>query len=76
MKGVTRDVIVPVSFTHLPDRLGARVGNPEVKGDLLVIRATFTIKRSDFGIQPGQMADKVAEEIQLSLSLAGAAPRA
>jgi len=76
VKGVTRDVIVPVSFAHLPDRLGARVGDPNVKGDLLVIRANFAIKRSDFGIQAGQMTDKVAEEIQLSLSIAGAAPRA
>ncbi len=73
VKGVTRDVVVPVSFSHLPDKLGARVGDPKVKGDLLVVRATFAINRSDFGIQPGQMTDKVAEQIQLSLSLAGAA---
>lgn len=76
VKGVTKDIKVPVSFTHLPDKLGARVNDPKVKGDLLVLRASFTINRADFGIQPGKNTDKVAETIQLSLSIAGAAPKA
>jgi len=76
VKGVTKDMKVPVSFTHLPDKLGARVNDPKVKGDLLVLRANFTINRADFGIQPGKNTDKVAETIQLSLSIAGAAPKA
>lgn len=75
VKGITKDVKVPVSFTHLADKLGARVNDPKVKGDLLVLRANFEINRSDFGIKPGQMSDKVAENIQLSLSIAGAARR-
>lgn len=75
VKGVTKDVTVPVTFTHLADKLGARVNDPKVKGDLLVLRAAFTINRSDFGIKPGEMTDKVAESIALSLSIAGAAPR-
>ncbi len=76
VKGVTKSVTVPVSFTYLADKLGARVGDPKVKGDLLVMRANFEINRSDFGISAGQMTDKVAESIQLSLSIAGAAPQA
>jgi polyisoprenoid-binding protein YceI len=76
VKGVTREVVVPVSFTYLPDKLGARVGDPKVKGDLLVVRTNFSIDRSAYGIQPGQNSDKVAETIELSLSIAGAAPRA
>ncbi|MBI5690137.1 MAG: YceI family protein [Verrucomicrobia bacterium] len=75
VKGVTKDVTVPVSFTHLPDKLGARVGDPKVKGDLLVMRASFAINRSDYGIQPGKNTDKVAETIQLTLSIAGAAKK-
>jgi polyisoprenoid-binding protein YceI len=75
VKGVTRDVKVPVTFTHLADKLGARLNDPKIKGDLLVLRANFAINRSDFGIKPGQMGDKVAEQIQLSLSIAGAARR-
>lgn len=74
VRGVTRDITVPVSFTYLADKLGARVNDPKVKGDLLVLRANFEIKRSDFGIKPGEMTDKVADTIHLSLSIAGAAP--
>jgi polyisoprenoid-binding protein YceI len=76
VKGVTREVVVPVTFTHLPDKLGARLNDPKLKGDLLVVRAAFQINRSEFGIQPGQMTDKVGESIELSLSIAGAAPSA
>jgi polyisoprenoid-binding protein YceI len=75
IKGVTKEITVPVSFTYLPGRLGARVNKPELKGDLLVVRANFEINRDDFGINPGRMADRVAEKISLSLSIAGAAPR-
>jgi polyisoprenoid-binding protein YceI len=75
VKGVTKEVTVPVSFTYLADKLGARVNDPKVKGDLLVLRSTFEINRSDFGIKPGEMTDKVAETISLSLSIAGAALR-
>jgi polyisoprenoid-binding protein YceI len=75
VKGVTKEVTVPVTFTHLADKLGARLGDAKIKGDLLVLRANFEINRSEYDIQPGQAADKVAETIHLSLSIAGAAPR-
>lgn len=75
IKGVTRDVTAPVSFTYLPGRLGARLGDDSIQGDLLVIRSNFAINRSDFGIMPGQNTDKVAETIHLALSIAGAARR-
>jgi polyisoprenoid-binding protein YceI len=76
VKGITKDVTVPVSLTYLADKLGARLGDPKVQGDLLVLRANFSINRSDYGIQAGEFTDKVAETIDLSLSIAGAAPRA
>lgn len=75
VKGITKEIAAPVTLTYLADKLGARVGNPKVKGDLLVLRTNFEINRSDFGIKPGEMTDKVAETIHLSLSIAGAAPR-
>lgn len=75
VKGVTKDVTVPVSFTYLADKAGARVNNPKVKGDLIVLRASFQINRSDFNIKAGEMTDNVAETISLSLSVAGAAIR-
>lgn len=74
IKGVTRQVTAPVKFTYLKDKLAART-NGQMQGDLLVIRANFAIKRSDFGINPKAPEDKVADTIELTLSIAGAAPR-
>ncbi len=73
IKGVTKEITVPVKFTYLKDKLGQRV--PNAKGDLLVLRSTFTAKRSDFGINPAAPQDKVADEIELTLSIAGASAR-
>lgn len=74
IKGVAKQVTAPVKFTYLKDKLGART-NGQMQGDLLVIRANFAIKRSDFGINPKAPEDKVADTIELTLSIAGAAPR-
>lgn len=73
LKGVSKEITVPVKLTYLKGKLGQR--SPNLKGDLLVIRSTFTIKRADFGINPAAPQDKVADEIELTLSIAGAAPR-
>lgn len=74
MKGVTKEVTVPVRLTYLKDRLGART-NGRMQGDLLVVRANFEVKRSEFGVNPGAPTDKVADEVTLTLSLAGSAPK-
>ncbi len=73
LKGVAKPMTVPVKLTYLKDKLQARV--PNLKGDLLVIRANFTIRRGDFNLMPGQFEDKVSDTIDLTLSIAGAAPR-
>jgi polyisoprenoid-binding protein YceI len=73
LKGVSKEIIAPVKLTYLKDKLGQRV--PNQNGDLLVIRASFTIKRGDFNIMPGQFEDKVSNTIELSLSIAGASPK-
>jgi len=73
LKGVTKDITVPVKLTYLKDQLGKRMQN--AKGDLLVVRANFSIKRTDFGINPKAPEDKVADKIDLTLSIAGAAPQ-
>ncbi len=72
LHGVSKDITAPVKFTYLKDKLSARV--PKMNGDLLVIRANFNINREDFNIQKGQYEDKVANEIDLTLSIAGASP--
>jgi polyisoprenoid-binding protein YceI len=71
-KGVAKEMTVPVELTYLKGKLSQR--SPGANGDLLVVRSTFTIKRSDFGINPGQMEDKVSDGIEISLSVAGASP--
>jgi len=74
LKGVTKPVTVPVKLTYLKDKLGART-NGRMQGDLLVLRAQFSVKRSEFGINPGAPTDKVSDEVELTLSLAGSAPK-
>jgi polyisoprenoid-binding protein YceI len=73
IKGVTKEIIAPVKLTYLKDKLSQRV--PKLNGDLLVIRSNFSIKRADFGINPGAPQDKVSDTIDLTLSIAGASPR-
>ncbi len=68
LHGVSKEMTIPVKLTYLPGKLGQRV--PNMKGDLLVVRTNFELKRSDFKINPG-MTDKVSDEINLSLSIAG-----
>ncbi len=72
LKGVTREVTIPVKLTYLKDKLKARSGKD---GDLLVVRASFSVKRSDYGINASKGEDKVSDEIELSLSVAGTAPK-
>ena len=73
LHGVSKEVTAKdVKITFLKDKLKDRF--PTLNGDLLVIRASFVIKRSDFGINKGQMEDKVSDEIQLNLSIAGQSP--
>ena len=73
IKGIAKEVTAPVKLSYLKDKLGLRV--PNQKGDLLVIRASFANKRSDFGINPKAPEDKVADTIELTLSIAGSSPR-
>ena len=74
LHGVSKEITAPVTFTYLPGKLADR-SNGKMEGDLLVLRTNFTINRSEFGIKPGQVTDKVAEEIVISMALAGYAAK-
>jgi polyisoprenoid-binding protein YceI len=74
LKGVSKEVIVPVNATYLPGRLADRTGG-KVQGDLLVIRTNFKINRGEYGIKQGENLDKVSDVIEISLAVAGAAPK-
>lgn len=69
VKGTTKEMELPITLTYLPGKLGDR--NQGMQGDILVIRSDFTILRSEFGINSGQAEDKVADEVELKLSIAG-----
>ena len=73
LNGVSKEITVEAKVSYLPGKLSARM--PGKEGDLLVIRSEFSIKRSDYNIQPGQNLDKVSDEIELELSIAGSAPK-
>jgi polyisoprenoid-binding protein YceI len=70
LKDVSKDITIPVKFTYLKDKLGDRV--PNMKGDLLVVRTSFSISRKDYNVAAGQYEDKVSDNIDLTLSIAGA----
>ena len=74
LKGVSKEVIVPVKVTYLPGRLADRTGG-KIQGDLLVVRTNFQINRGDYGIKQGENLDKVSDVIDISLAVAGAAPK-
>lgn len=74
IKGVTRPVTAKATLTFLQGKLKARMGPRGSEGDLLVIRTKFSINRTDYGINEGQLTERVADEIEISLSIAGQAP--
>lgn len=74
VKGVTRPVSAKATLTYLKGKLKARMGPRGPNGDILVIRTKFSINRSDYGINSGQLLDRVSDEIEISLSIAGQAP--
>lgn len=67
----SKGISVPVTLTFLKGRLAER---NRVEGDLLVVRSKFVVKRDDYGINPGQKLLKVANDIEIRVGIAGAAP--
>ena len=71
---VTKEIVTKADISYLPGKL-AEITNNKVHGDLLVVRSNFKIRRSDFGIRPGEFLDRVADEISLSVNIIGRAPK-
>lgn len=71
IRNVTIEMSAPVKITYLKGMLEKR---NRVPGDLLIIRSKFSVKRDQFNIRAGEKLEKVANEIELSLNVAGAAP--
>ena len=73
LHGVTKSMTIPVRLTHFPGQLGKR--NRGAKGDLIVLRSEFEIKRSDFGIDGRLPIDTVSNVVEIKFSM-GAFARA
>ena len=71
IRNITLKMTVPVELTYLEGMLEKR---NKIPGDLLIVRSKFSVRRDDFGIRPGEYLDKVANEIDISINLAGASP--
>jgi polyisoprenoid-binding protein YceI len=70
-RGITKRLSVEATLTHLPGKAAERHRSGS---DLLVLRSTFKIHRRDFGIKPRKGDEALAEDIEVRLGLAGAAP--
>ncbi len=72
-RGVSKPLEVDVGFQYLPGRLGDRVKG--ASGDLLVLRAGFSVRRTDFGLKLDPDFLHVADEVQIRFGIAGQAAR-
>lgn len=70
-RGVTRKVTLDATITHLPGKAAERHRSGT---DLIVLRSVFKLRRRDFGITPRKGDEVLAEEIEVRLGIAGAAP--
>ena len=73
LKDVSKEVTVPVTINYLKGKLAERV--PGQNGDLLVVKSSFDIKRSDYNVNAHNGEDKVADKIELTLGVVGSAAK-
>lgn len=71
-RGITKEILVSVKATYLPGLLKKRLRG--TKGDMLVLRTSFTFKRSDYGIKPQLGPETVADDIEVRVSIVGVRP--
>ncbi|MCG3128668.1 MAG: Protein YceI [Phycisphaerae bacterium] len=71
-RGVTKQLAVPVRVSYLPGKLKSRMRGD---GDLLLLRAEFSIKRKDFGIKNDMDGVVVAEDVQVRVLITGTAAK-
>lgn len=69
IKGTSKEMELNIVALYHKDKLGERV--PKLKGDLLVLKTTFTVKRDDFNIKAGELLSKVGNEIVITGNITG-----
>jgi polyisoprenoid-binding protein YceI len=70
LKGVTREKEVTISATYLPGKYEER--NHKGSGDLLILRSSFAVDRTQHNIKPELPPVTVARDIRLDVGIVGA----
>lgn len=73
IKGTSKEMELNITAFYHKDKLGERV--PKLKGDLLVLKTSFTVKRDDFNIKPGEFLSKVGNEIVITGNITGSSAK-
>ncbi|MFA3783356.1 YceI family protein [Melioribacteraceae bacterium 4301-Me] len=68
LHGVTKEITADAEATYLNENEQTRKRAP---GDLLGVRAKFTIKLSDYGVSNELIGSKVAENIEIGVNIVG-----
>lgn len=68
LHGITKEVIAKADATYLDENEQTRKRAP---GDLLGVRAKFTVNLSDYGVDNAIIGNKVSEKIDVGVSVVG-----
>jgi len=68
MHGVSKDVVSDVTLTYLDEN---EITKTRAPGDLLGVKATLTIKLTDYGIKSAIIGQKIAENISIGVDIVG-----
>ena len=69
LKGMSLPLETTLILAHVAD--GAKKRGAAESGDLLVLRSDFSIMRDAYEIKPGENLEKVGNEIQIKVAIAG-----
>jgi polyisoprenoid-binding protein YceI len=69
--GITKELKVKATATHVIDGLQKRGGLQNKKGDLLVVRSKFSFKRTDFKVAPDVPTFLIGDQVNVDLAIAG-----
>lgn len=69
LHGVAKELTIPVRVNFLPGMRDKRIQGK--RGDLVVLRSTFSIKLKDFAIDGGVPIERVGETVEVRVAIVG-----